>query len=69
MTEDGVVGKLGEVVIRIRGADAPGEIVTTVHGTREKFIAYSDTPLDEGAQVLVIGVRGPRSVDVIAWSG
>ena len=69
MADDPVVGTVGEVVLRVRGADGPGEIIAVVRGTREKFIAYSDEPFECGARVLVISVRGPRSVDVIAWSG
>ena len=68
MADEAVVGKVGEVVVRIRGADGPGEIIATVRGIRETFIAYSDAPLERGARVLVISVRGPRAVDVMPWA-
>lgn len=68
MTDDPVVGQLGEIVVRVRGGDAPGEVVATVRGTRETFIAYSDVALERGTKVLIITVRGPRSVDVVPWA-
>ena len=69
MADSAVIGKVAEVVLRVRGGESPGEVVTTVHGIRETLIAYAETPIDRGQQVLVIGVRGPRTVDVIAWTG
>lgn len=68
MADAAVVGEVGEVLVRVRGGDAPGEIVATVRGARETFLAYADAPLDRGSKVLVIGVHGPRAVDVIPWS-
>jgi hypothetical protein len=61
-----LVGQVGEVVVRVRGGDRPGEIVATSQGVSERFIAFADEPLDLGASVLVIAIRGPRQVDVIA---
>jgi membrane-bound ClpP family serine protease len=69
VADDAVIGQVGEVCVRVRGSDKPGEIVATVHGIRETFIAYADTPLERGERVLVIATRGPRQVDVVAWSG
>lgn len=68
MTDDAVVGQLGEVVVRVLGGDVPGEVLTTRYGVREKFVAYAAEPLDRGQRVLVTAVRGPRQVDVIAWT-
>jgi hypothetical protein len=68
LPDEAVVGTLGTVIVRVRGGDLPGEIVTTVRGTRETFIAYADTVLERGASVLVISSRGQRAVDVIAWA-
>jgi membrane protein implicated in regulation of membrane protease activity len=59
-----VVGKLGTVVTRIRGGERPGEVVVSVRGTRETFIAYSDDPVDLDETVLVFSSRGNRAVDV-----
>jgi len=68
VSDAAVVGKVGDVLVRVRGGDAPGEIVTIVRGTRETFLAYAEDPIEAGSKVLVIGVRGPRSVDVLPWS-
>lgn len=65
MADASVIGQVGEVVVRVRGADLPGEIIARSHGVPERFIAFADEPLDVGASVLVIAVRGPRQVDVI----
>ncbi len=67
MADDAVIGQVGEVLVRVRGGDSPGEIVTSVRGIRETFLAYADAPLERGERVLVIGARGPRQVDVVAW--
>jgi len=66
MADVSLIGQVGEVVVRVRGDDVPGEIVATSHGVPERFIAYAEEPLDRGAAVLIIAVRGPRQVDVIA---
>jgi membrane-bound ClpP family serine protease len=68
VADEAAVGKVGEVVVRVRGEDGPGEIVTIVRGMRERFIAYSETPIDRGQRVLVLSVRGPRTVNVMAWN-
>lgn len=68
MVDEAVVGQVGEVIVRVRGGDQPGEIATTVRGIRETFIAYAEAPLERGTHALVIATRGPRQVDVIAWT-
>lgn len=65
VVDDEVVGRVGHVTTRIRGADKPGEVTVSVRGAAECFIAYSDTPIERAAEVLVTASRGPRSVDVI----
>jgi hypothetical protein len=65
VTDDEVVGRVGHVTIRIRGADKPGEVTVSVRGAAESFIAYSVTPIERAVEVLVVGSRGHRSVDVI----
>jgi len=67
VADSSVIGQVGEVVVRVRGGDLPGEIVASVHGIRETFLAYADKPLERGASVLVVAVRGPRQVDVIEF--
>ncbi|MFN2522314.1 MAG: hypothetical protein ABR614_03250 [Mycobacteriales bacterium] len=65
---NGLVGRTGRVVVRVRGGDAPGEVVLTVHGLPETYLAYSTDELPIGSDVLVIGSRGGRRVDVEPWS-
>lgn len=67
MADESLIGQVGEVVVQVRGNDRPGEIIATSHGVPERFIAYADEPLERGTSVLVVSVRGPRQVDVIAW--
>lgn len=62
-----IVGTVGRVVTRIRGASGPGEIEMMRNGCIELFIAYSDTVLERGSTVLAIRDRAPRAVDVIEW--
>jgi hypothetical protein len=62
-----VTGKVGRVIVRVRGADGPGEVVVRVRGGTEVFIAYSDRVIERNAQVLVVSSRGDRCVDVVPW--
>jgi hypothetical protein len=65
---DGPVGKVGRVLVRIRGGDAPGEVRVVHDGMQHAYIAYADEPLSVGAQVLVINSRGARRIDVEPWN-
>lgn len=67
--DDPVLGCVGRVVVATRGADGPGEILVGVRGGRETYLAWSREPLPQGAQVLVVDLRGARTVDVVAWDG
>jgi membrane protein implicated in regulation of membrane protease activity len=64
---DSAVGKVGRVVVRIRGGEQPGEVALPLQGTTELWIAYAETELPVGADVLVIGFRGGRRIDVVPW--
>jgi membrane protein implicated in regulation of membrane protease activity len=64
---DGPVGKVGRVLVRIRGAAAPGEVLVQVAGSPETYLAYGDDPISVGSDVLVVGSRGGRAVDVVPW--
>ncbi|MBK5307174.1 MAG: hypothetical protein JJD92_10845 [Frankiaceae bacterium] len=64
---DGPVGKVGRVLIRIRGGDAPGEVVVSVAGTPEAYLAYAEEGIAVGTDVLVIATRAARGVDVVPW--
>ena len=63
-----VIGSLGPLTVATRGRDGAGEVLLRVRGSNEAFLAWSEEPLPKGAEVLVIGKRGPRTVLVEAWS-
>lgn len=63
----GAAGRVGRVVHRVRGGDAPGEVRVVHDGMAHDYIAYSVGPLPFGAQVLVINDRGARQIDVEPW--
>lgn len=64
---DSAVGKVGQVVHRVRGTAGPGEICVLVGGTYETYLAYSDAVLERGTEALVINPRGSGSYDVVPW--
>ena len=64
---DGPVGKVGRVRVRIREGDPPGEVVVNVDGMPETYVAYCDDEIPVGADVLVIGARRGRRIDVVPW--
>jgi hypothetical protein len=66
--DDAVIGCTGRLLIATRGTAGPGEVLVRVRGGTEAFLAWSDEPLAEGSQVLVVDSRGSRQVDVIAWA-
>ena len=66
MTRDlSVVGCTGIITVATRGADGMGEVLISYRGGSEALLAWSDTPLPKGTNVLVIEVRGPRTVHVV----
>jgi membrane protein implicated in regulation of membrane protease activity len=56
-------------VVATRGDASAGEVLLNVRGTKEAYLAWSEQPLPKGAEVLVIGVRGARTVLVEPWPG
>jgi membrane protein implicated in regulation of membrane protease activity len=64
---DALVGRIGRVVIAVRGGMRPGEVRVVVEGIAHYYIAYAATPIPAGAEVLVINHRGARQVDVEPW--
>jgi hypothetical protein len=62
-----VQGKVGHVIIRIRGTAGPGEVLVKVRGGTEAFIAYADEVIERGSDVLIVCSRGQRAVDVVPW--
>ena len=63
-----VVGKVGEVVVRIAGGEIPGEVSLVVGGIRELYLAHAREQVLIGHKVLVIHHRGDRTVDVEPWT-
>ena len=63
-----VVGCVGTLVIATRGEGGAGEVLLSVRGSKEAFLAWSDEPLPKGTKVLVIDVRGARTVVVEPWN-
>ena len=62
-----VTGKVGRIIVRVRGSEGPGEVLVRVRGGSEAFIAYADTEIERDTDVLVVHSRGERSVDVVPW--
>jgi membrane protein implicated in regulation of membrane protease activity len=67
MSDESVIGKLGIVTHAIL-AGRPGEIVVHIRGGTETFIAYADTEIPSQREVLVIGQRSARTVEVTPFS-
>jgi hypothetical protein len=65
---DSEVGCTGKLTVATRGADGPDEVLLTVRGGTEAYLAWSEEPLPKGATVLVFNSRGARTVDVMEWN-
>jgi hypothetical protein len=63
-----VVGCVGVLTLGTRGSEGPGEVLVKIRGGSETLLAWSDEPLPRGESVLIVDLRGPRTVDVVAWS-
>jgi len=61
-----LVGAEGVVVVPTRGALGSGEVVLSVRGGSEAYLAWSAQPLPKGSEVVVVNVLGPRTVRVVA---
>ena len=62
-----LVGKIGTVIIAVRGGSRPGEVRIVGGGIAHYYLAYAATAIPVGAEVLVINNRGGRQVDVEPW--
>ena len=69
MSDVSPVGCVGSVIVATRGDAGPGEVLVTVRGSKEALLAWSDEPLARGTEVLIVEVRGPRTVVVEPWVG
>ncbi len=67
--EASVIGCVGSLIVGTRGAEGAGEALLNVRGTKEAYLAWSEQPLPRGTEVLVIDVRGARTVVVEPWPG
>ncbi len=65
---DQLIGQVGQVTMRIAGIGRPGEVQLPMRGGSESFIAYGDEVIERGAQVLVVGARPGRVVEVTRFS-
>jgi hypothetical protein len=66
-TDDPVVGCVGKVITATRGVDGPGEVLVSVRGGTEAFLAWSEEPLALNTSVIVFNSRGGRTVDVMQF--
>ena len=69
MSDAAAIGCVGTLTVATRGERGAGEVLVTVRGSKEAFLAWSHDPLPRGAKVLVVDVRGARTVVVEPWEG
>jgi hypothetical protein len=67
--EISVIGCVGSLIVATRGSAGAGEVLLSVRGTKEAYLAWSEQPLPKGTEVLVIDVRSARTVFVEPWPG
>ena len=67
MSDASAIGCVGTLIVATRGDRGAGEVLVTVRGSKEAFLAWSDEPLPKGTKVLVVEVRGARTVVVEPW--
>jgi hypothetical protein len=66
--DESAVGCSGTVIVATRGDEGPGEVLVTMGGGTEAYLAWSEQPLARGTQVLVYNARGDRALDVMEWN-
>jgi hypothetical protein len=67
VTSETLVGRVGTVIIGIRGGERAGEVRLLFGGLAHYYLAYASAPVAAGAEVLVVNNRGARQVDVEPW--
>jgi membrane protein implicated in regulation of membrane protease activity len=65
--QETLVGRIGTVVTAVRGGTRPGEVRVVISGIPHYYLAYAQTAIPAGANVLLINSRGARQVDVEPW--
>lgn len=63
---DRLQGRLGRVTVPIP-AGRPGEVLVEIRGGTERYAAWSDQPIPKHSPVVIVGVRSPRSLDVVPF--
>lgn len=66
--DSSAVGRIGVLTHATRGTAGPGEVRIPIRGGTEIYLAWSEEPLPRSATVLVVAVRGTRTLDVVAWT-
>lgn len=67
VTSETLVGRIGTVIVPIRGGERAGEVRLLVAGIAHYYLAYAPQPVPAGTAVLVINNRGSRQIDVEPW--
>jgi membrane protein implicated in regulation of membrane protease activity len=67
VSDASAIGCVGKLIVATRGDHGAGEVLVTLRGTKEAFLAWSDEPLPKDTEVLVVEVRGARTVVVEPW--
>jgi membrane protein implicated in regulation of membrane protease activity len=67
VSDPSAIGCVGKLIVATRGDRGAGEVLVTVGGSKEAFLAWSDEPLPKGTAVLVVEARGARTVVVEPW--
>jgi len=67
VTDVSLIGCVGTLIVATRGRHGAGEVLLTVRGSKEAFLARSDEPLPKGTRVLVVEAQSPRTVVVEPW--
>lgn len=66
-SDEAVVGKVGTVTHPI-SPGRTGEVLVHIRGGTETYMAVSDSEVGKGSEVLVIGQRSARTVEVTPFS-
>ena len=65
--DEACIGSVGVLTVATRGEAGPGEVRIKIRGGTEIYRAWSETPIQRGTTVLVVGDRGARTLDVVEW--